>query len=136
MKYSAAADMIKDLEDYHNFSAPGVNVSCIHGTHVDTLERLDFDSLDNLSPGRAHGKGDGTVNDRSLSACSHWNNDLIQGEHIVDEVKLPGAEHYDILRDTRAINHILSRLSLSPDYDASSQSEPKKAHSTFRIRLF
>lgn len=129
-------EMVKDLDGYHDFTAPGVDFSCVHGVGVPTLERMDFgNGFENPNPGQALGDGDGTVNYRSLSACKFWpEQHRIQDNHTVNRLEIPKAEHYDILSDHQAINHILNQLDLASDYVPS----PKKParQPMMKIRLF
>lgn len=128
--------MVKDLKGFNDFTAPGVDVSCMHGVGVLTLERLDFgSSLSNPKPSQAMGDGDGTVNYRSLSACKFWSDQQAQpNNYTVNQFELPNAEHYDILSDHRAINHVLNELTLRSDYVAP----PKKPtrEPIMKIRIF
>ncbi|XP_024935900.1 group XV phospholipase A2 isoform X2 [Cephus cinctus] len=65
----------KDTEKYQlDFTAPGVELHCLHGVKVDTVERLYYKpgtSVDGY-PQLIPGDGDGTVNLRSLEGCLHW----------------------------------------------------------------
>merc|ERR1712137_993576 len=57
----------------HDLVAPGVEVHCLYGTGIDTAERLIYSKT--MPTGKATilmGDGDGTVNVRSLSACTKW----------------------------------------------------------------
>ncbi|KOB75373.1 Group XV phospholipase A2 [Operophtera brumata] len=75
MELPNAWEMRKDVEKYsQDFQAPGVEVHCIYGYNMSTVERLVYKPgtwLDGY-PTLANGDGDGTVNLRSLSACEHW----------------------------------------------------------------
>lgn len=127
--------MVKDLEGYHDFTAPGVEVNCMHGVGVETLERLDFgNSLSNPNPKQIKGDGDGTVNFRSLSACRYWPDQPAQNNYTVNRFEIPNAEHYDILSDHRAINHILNELNLPSDYVAPAQNQTREP--IMKIRIF
>lgn len=133
MDFGTGWEMMKDLKDYSDFTAPGVNFSCVHGIGVDTLEQLDFgQGFNNLNPGMKKGDGDGTVNYRSLSGCMNWNGMKSQGDHTVNQLELKGSEHYDILSDHRAINHILNQLSLDADFEKVHHSK----RTWFKFRIF
>lgn len=76
------------------------------------------------------GDGDGTVNSRSLNACNYWTGQAAQNNKTVYRYEIANAEHYDILSDHRAINHILNELNLPNDYPESLRKKLMK------IRLF
>lgn len=59
---------------------------------------------------RVNGDGDGTVNIRSLQACSMWENDINQGGKPIIRKTLKEVQHYDILKDPQSINYILKLL--------------------------
>lgn len=135
MGFPSGWEIIKDLQGYNDFTAPGVEVSCMHGVGVETLEQLDFGySFSNPKPILAKGDGDGTVNFRSLSACKYWTDQRAQNNYTVNRFEIANAEHYDILSDHRAINHILNDLTLPGDY----MPRPKlSTHEPFmKIRIF
>lgn len=58
---------------------------------------------------RTNGDGDGTVNIRSLRGCLEWENDVNQNGHPIYHHDLEFAEHYEILKDNRAINYVLTQ---------------------------
>lgn len=117
MGFPIGWEMVTDLEKFHDFTAPGVEISCVYGVGVETLKRLDFGiGFNNPKPAMVKGDGDGTVNYRSLSACKHWQGLESQGNSTINRFEIANAEHYDILSDHRAINHILNELSLPTDY--------------------
>lgn len=127
--------MVKDLEGFQDFTAPGVEVSCMHGVGVATLERLDFgNSLSNPNPVQVKGDGDGTVNYRSLSACKYWPDQQAQNNYTVNRFEISNAEHYDILSDHRAINHILNELNLPSDYVGPAKNQTRGP--IMKIRIF
>ncbi|XP_030024885.2 phospholipase A2 group XV [Manduca sexta] len=109
MELPTAWEMKKDTEQYMNdFSAPGVDVHCIYGYNISTVERLVYKPgtwLDGY-PTLATGDGDGTVNLRSLSACERWRKRRLRGPHALKSLPLPGAEHLKILHDPRVIDYI------------------------------
>lgn len=81
------------------------------------LRSIDFGyGLNNTNPSYVTGDGDGTVTTRSLAGCKHWDGTASQLNRTVNTIVLPGAEHYDILADHRAINHILNTLTGLSNY--------------------
>ncbi|KAJ0182152.1 hypothetical protein K1T71_002874 [Dendrolimus kikuchii] len=108
-----AWEMKKDTEQYtKDFSAPGVELHCVYGYNISTVERLVYKPgtwLDgNLT--LATGDGDGTVNLRSLNACEVWRKKRIfqtlNQNKPLKSVPLPNAEHLKILHDQRVIDYI------------------------------
>jgi len=79
----------------HDLVAPGVEVHCLYGTGVDTAERLIYSKT--MPTGKATilmGDGDGTVNVRSLSACSKW---AIEQKQAVYVRAFPKRDHMAVL---------------------------------------
>ncbi|GFQ96262.1 phospholipase A2 group XV [Trichonephila clavata] len=76
MKYSTAYEMYKDTRSHAEISLqpPGVEVYCFYGTGISTPDKLDYSNPKDFpySPKLSFGNGDGTVNARSLEACSRW----------------------------------------------------------------
>lgn len=92
-------EMRKDTEPYQlNFKPPGVEVHCLYGTTVNTVEKLYYKPgtwLDGY-PTLIYGDGDGTVNLRSLEGCKHWQS--LQKQKIFYK-ELPKVDHLQILTD-------------------------------------
>lgn len=104
--------MRKDVVKYTDFTAPGVEVHCLYGSNVDTVERLHYPKSSDLdgSPTLINGDGDGTVNARSLQACTHWIGMKEQLGKNVSTLQLPGVDHMGILRDNRVVQYVLDVL--------------------------
>ncbi|XP_015118642.1 group XV phospholipase A2 isoform X2 [Diachasma alloeum] len=100
----------KDTEKYQNdFTAPGVEVHCLHGANVDTVERLYYKpgaSLDSR-PQLINGDGDGTVNARSLEGCLHWK--AKQKAKIYHQA-FPHVDHMQILSNQTVLDYIRTVL--------------------------
>ncbi|KAF3320436.1 lecithin-cholesterol acyltransferase-like 1 [Carex littledalei] len=85
---------------------PGVTVTCLVGTNVETPYRLEYGTGGfDAGPKVDYGDGDGTVNLISLLRLkSEWSGSKNQE---LDVVKLPGISHSDILKDKRALAEIV-----------------------------
>ncbi|XP_015178440.1 PREDICTED: group XV phospholipase A2-like [Polistes dominula] len=96
----------KDNEKYQlNFTPPGVEVHCLYGKQIDTLERLYYKpgmSIDG-HPQFISGDGDGTVNLRSLEGCLHWQ--MKQKEKVYYQA-FPGINHMTILKHPDILEYI------------------------------
>ncbi|KAI8428336.1 hypothetical protein MSG28_002528 [Choristoneura fumiferana] len=114
-----AWEMRKDTEQYtRDFSAPGVEVHCVYGYNISTVERLVYKPgtwLDGY-PTLSGGDGDGTVNLRSLTACEHWakrrGRSTLNGGKPVKSLPLANAEHLKILHDQRVIDYITTVMKI------------------------
>jgi len=85
---------------------PQVEVFCVHGSGVDTTEKLVY--KEGEFPGSdpsliLKGNGDGTVNWRSLIGCTRWDG---QQDQMVHHHVLPGVDHLGILRNDDAAAEI------------------------------
>lgn len=95
----------------HDLVAPGVEVHCLYGTGVDTAERLIYSKT--TPTGKATilmGDGDGTVNVRSLSACTKW---AIEQKQAVYVRSFPNRDHMAVLNDPAVLDYIASVLAFS-----------------------
>lgn len=102
----------KSNEKYQlNFAAPGVEVHCVYGSSVPTVERLYYKPGTPIdgTPQLQTGDGDGTVNLRSLEGCKHWSGK--QKRNVYSQV-FPGVDHMNILRDGNVLNYIKTVLKL------------------------
>ncbi|KAG8062469.1 hypothetical protein GUJ93_ZPchr0003g17208 [Zizania palustris] len=89
---------------------PGVPVTCLVGTGVDTVESLVYgDEGFEAGPEKiVYGDGDGTVNLASLvGPIKAWSDSPAQ---VVEVVELPKVSHAGILKDKSALNQILRVL--------------------------
>lgn len=102
----------KDNEKYQlNFQAPGVEVHCLYGVGVQTVERLYYKPGASIqdTPQLIFGDGDGTVNLRSLEACKHWQGNQ---KHKVYSQIFPGINHLGVLRNPAVLSYINTVLSV------------------------
>ncbi|XP_077284078.1 lysosomal phospholipase A and acyltransferase-like [Arctopsyche grandis] len=120
LDYINGWEMRKDTIQYTmDFSPPGVDLHCLYGSSVPTVERLVYKPgtwLDGY-PTLAYGDGDGTVNTRSLEGCLHWTNNhrsrwtSKSGVKVVSHLALPKADHMSILSDVRVLEYLKNLLS-------------------------
>lgn len=96
---------------------------------------MDFGSGYNPNPTLIRGNGDGTVNERSLIGCGHWENSTAQHGHQVYQQKFPDVEHYNLLADYRVINYILNRLTGIENYLSKSDNSTLVS-SILKYRIF
>lgn len=110
LDYPTGWEMRKDMQPYLDFRAPGVEIHCIYGSGVNTVEVLEYKSADlSASPKLLSGDGDGTVNARSLQGCARWRS---QQKQAVSTFEVPGGEHMTILSSEPAIDYILNVLAI------------------------
>ncbi|XP_044742751.1 phospholipase A2 group XV-like isoform X2 [Chrysoperla carnea] len=106
LQYPVGWEMRKDTQNYTlNFAAPGVEVHCLYGSNLPTVERLNYKKSTVLdgSPTLINGDGDGTVNLRSLEACKFWKDK--QSQRVYSQ-KFPNAEHMLILSNPNVLSYI------------------------------
>lgn len=91
-------------------NAPDVEVHCLHGRGVSTIEQLDYvlGGFPNTKPKMKLGNGDGTVNLMSLQACTKWSRLQKQPLHYKN---FTAVDHMTILSDTRVMDYIGEALS-------------------------
>lgn len=100
---------LDNLDYSTNFRAPDVEVHCLYGSNKKTVERLQYKKAKVFeeTPSLVYGNGDGTVNSRSLEACTSWKH--LQNERIT-AVELRDSDHMGILADQRAIDYIVNLM--------------------------
>ncbi|KAI1285615.1 Phospholipase A2 group XV [Halotydeus destructor] len=91
----------------YKLEAPGVEVHCLHGVGVHTMEHLDYsgDKFPDQQPKIDFGDGDGTVNTRSLRGCLRWQG---QQEQPVNYANFSGVDHMSVMTDSNVINYLLA----------------------------
>ncbi|CAG9768922.1 unnamed protein product [Ceutorhynchus assimilis] len=106
ISFSDGWEMKKDLAPFQaSFKPPGVEVHCLYGNGVPTVERLYYKPgtwLDG-TPTLINGDGDGTVNLRSLEGCQHWRS--LQKQKVF-LMPLPKIDHLTILRSNLTLQYI------------------------------
>ncbi|CAG9864368.1 unnamed protein product [Phyllotreta striolata] len=104
--YPNGWEMRKDTEPYQlQFKPPGVEVHCLYGSNVQTVEKLYYKPgtfLDGY-PTLLYGDGDGTVNRRSLEGCLQWR--TLQKQKVFVQ-ELPKVDHLQILHDKTMLKYI------------------------------
>eukprot|EP00096_Caligus_rogercresseyi_P004061 TRINITY_DN1819_c0_g1_i2.p1 TRINITY_DN1819_c0_g1~~TRINITY_DN1819_c0_g1_i2.p1 ORF type:complete len:408 (-),score=101.72 TRINITY_DN1819_c0_g1_i2:466-1689(-) len=114
-----AYEMWKDVRDINKgLKAPGVEVYCLHGNKVDTTEKLIYAPgyWPTGDPVLRTGDGDGTVNLRSLLACTKWAKEQSQPFH---HHVFPRIDHIAILREPGPVNYTAEILkSLNAELEA------------------
>lgn len=68
-----------------------------------------FGGLDE-KPTLINGKGDGTVNARSLQACTHWIGMKEQLKKNISTLEVANVDHMGILSDSSVVQYILAVL--------------------------
>ncbi|KAB0798285.1 hypothetical protein PPYR_09278 [Photinus pyralis] len=106
-------EMKKDTDPFRiNITAPGVEVHCLYGINVPTVEKLYYKPgawLDGY-PVLINGDGDGTVNRRSLEGCMLWQRMQKQPVHVVP---MRNVDHMQILNSGSVISYITNLMKLS-----------------------
>ncbi|XP_050529312.1 phospholipase A2 group XV-like isoform X2 [Daktulosphaira vitifoliae] len=107
--YMNGYEMWQDVKQYKEFGPPGVEVHCLHGTTIATVEKMIYGpgNFPNKYPSIQYGDGDGTVNLRSLQGCSLWS--TMQKQKVYHQV-FPNADHMSILRDERVMDYIVQLM--------------------------
>lgn len=88
----------------YNFTHPGVDIHCIHGVGVNTVEGLQYNKFPDHQPKIFWGDGDSTVNTRSLTGCLRWQN---VSEKQVNHLAIPGVDHMSVMSDARILKYII-----------------------------
>lgn len=89
---------------------PGVEVHCLHGNGVNTIDSLKYTSTDfpDGKPKITYGDGDGTVNLVSLQACINWSK---QQQHPIYYKNFKLIDHMTIMSDNQVLYYIGNALS-------------------------
>lgn len=104
--YPVGYDMwldVRNLTSPHR--APGVEVHCLHGSRVTTIEQLDYEAgeFPDAKPRIVYGDGDGTVNLVSLQACRSWA--TLQRQPLYYK-NFTSIDHMTILTDYHVLDYI------------------------------
>ncbi|XP_077505629.1 lysosomal phospholipase A and acyltransferase-like [Amblyomma americanum] len=99
-------EMYKDTRPYMlDNTAPGVEIHCLHGRNVSTIERIEYHKpgFPDIQPQVVFGDGDGTVNLRSLRGCLRFQ--YGQNQRVYEKT-LDNVEHMSILYEPAVIEYI------------------------------
>ena len=101
--------LVSDITYPLTAHAPNVTVHCLYGNGVDTAESFTFGAgeFPDTQPKAANGDGDGTVNIRSLQACSKWNQ---RQPFPVTTKQYPKVDHNGVLSNEDVHNYIKTLL--------------------------
>ncbi|XP_023217052.1 group XV phospholipase A2-like isoform X1 [Centruroides sculpturatus] len=109
INYTTGWEMWKDVRGLiHNMTPPGVEIHCLHGANVSTIERLYYADFSE-QPTISYGDGDGTVNMRSLRGCLFWQD---QQKAKVYHKGFQNVDHMAILSDPQVLFYIQKVLTL------------------------
>nr|XP_053644997.1 phospholipase A2 group XV-like isoform X1 [Cherax quadricarinatus] len=105
-----ALNMYLDTKDLlRNAPAPGVEIHCLHGEEVKTVEKLIYaEGQFPDNPVIVYGGGDGTVNTLSAQRCLNWSD---KQKNKIYYKTFSGVDHMQILRDKGSIGYIVELLS-------------------------
>ncbi|PSN37787.1 Group XV phospholipase A2 [Blattella germanica] len=94
---------VNDFQQF--FHAPDVELHCLYGFGIDTLERLSYSAgkFPDGTPTYINGDGDGTVNKRSLEGCLKWQG---KQEKKVYHQSFSKTDHMGILGDKRVFDYL------------------------------
>jgi len=87
---------------------PGVDVHCIHGGGIATMQMLEYrsDKFPDHNPKITYGDGDSTVNTKSLEGCLRWTDESKkQGKKLV-HMNITGVDHMSVMTDARILRHL------------------------------
>ena len=89
--------------------SPNVTLHCLYGTGVDTPENFVFGEgeFPDTPPHVVQGDGDGTVNRRSLEACSKWSQ---RQPYNVTLKHYPSVDHQGVLGDENVLSYMKTLL--------------------------
>ena len=108
LNHTVGYEMWQDTRNLtYNLTHPGVDVHCIHGTGVKTVEFLRYDKFPDHQPKITWGDGDSTVNTRSLIGCLRWQN---QTDKKVSYLAVPNVDHMAVMSDPRILEYIVNLI--------------------------
>ena len=103
--YSAGYNIWKGVQGLiSDFPSPNITVYCFYGIDIPTEEQVVYgkDQFPDKQPSYTYGKGDGTVNLRSLKVCTQWTGSASK----VIPKEFSGVKHFDMVRDSKVLQAI------------------------------
>ena len=115
INYEVGYNMWLDVKNLtYNLTPPGVEVFCIHGTGLDTMDKLIYEKNrfpDEQPDNIEYADGDGTVNIESLQGCQRWQKQQSQPVHYIP---LHGINHMQVLFDLNIMKQLLNHVIIEP----------------------
>jgi len=108
INYTTGYEMWLDTKDLiHEMNPPNVEVYCLHGFGIDTMETLAYreSNFPDRAPKITYGDGDGTVNTKSLRGCLKWLGKQSQKIFYQNFTKV---DHMLIMSDAKVIDYLKS----------------------------
>ena len=101
------------MMEARRLAAPGVPVTCVVGSGVETPERLVYgEGGFDERPEIVYGDGDGTVNMASLLGVEAlWSDDVKSKKQALRVIRVRGVSHTAVLKDDVALREILGVIS-------------------------
>jgi len=89
----------------YNMTPPGVEVHCLYGYGIDTMQKLIYKKgeFPDSQPHTLYGDGDGTVNLRSLRSCLEWEGKQLQNVYHQNYSKV---SHLNIMSDPNVLTYL------------------------------
>ena len=106
MKYERGYEMFKEIEGLTgSLPPPNVTLHCLYGTQKHTPLQFIYGKGDfpDKQPKTIYGNGDGTVNIKSLMACSRWKE---QQNYDVTLQGFPNVEHVHTIKTDSIIDYV------------------------------
>ena len=106
MKYERGYEMFEEIENLTgSLPAPNVTLHCLYGSNIKTPLQFIYGEGDfpDTQPSVINGDGDGTVNIRSLMACSRWQS---MQTYKVTLQNFSGVEHVHTIKNPDAIKYV------------------------------
>lgn len=106
IKHPVGYEMWLDVRNLTaNLPPPNIEVHCLHGNHITTIEELDYPVGDfpDAKPRVTYGDGDGTVNLLSLQACASWAKTQKQPFYYRNFTNI---DHMTVLTDPQVLEYI------------------------------
>lgn len=106
LDFDTGYEMWLDTKDVlSDLPAPNVEVHCIYGSGINTMEYLEYKEKDFPDHGARvrFGDGDGTVNLRSLEGCLRW---VDKQKQPVHHTNFKGVDHMSIMADMKVLDYI------------------------------
>jgi len=114
INYTIGYNMWLDVKNLtYNMTPPGVEVHCLHGYGIDTMQKLIYKKREfpDSQPHVLYGDGDGTVNLRSLRSCLEWKGKQSQNVYYQNYSKV---DHLNIVNNPAVLTYLRNHAIRDP----------------------